>query len=55
MDGMDGLAGVEILFLSGGFVFIGLEIGFVMPTLRALIPWCGDNSVSFLDVLFFSL
>ncbi len=44
MDGMDGLAGVEILFISGGFVFIGLAIGFALPLLHVATVLAGATA-----------
>ncbi|MCP4936638.1 MAG: glycosyltransferase family 4 protein [bacterium] len=41
MDGIDGLAGIEILFICAGFIFIGLEIGFEMPTLHVATVLAG--------------
>ena len=41
MDGMDGLAGVEILFISSGFVLIGLVIGLEKPVLHVVTVLAG--------------
>ena len=44
MDGIDGLAGTEILFICTGLVFIGLEIGMGMPSLFVITVLAGASA-----------
>lgn len=44
MDGIDGLAGSEILFICAGLVFIGLEIGFDTPSLHVATVLAGATA-----------
>ena len=44
MDGIDGLAGIEILFICSGIVIIGLAIGFELPVLYGVTVLAGATA-----------
>ena len=44
MDGIDGLAGTEIIFICAGFIFIGLTTGLDLPTLHVVTVLAGATA-----------